>query len=203
MHSPNLGRQAKPILPGVAVPFTSGYPLDEMVDDARLNPGVELVSKPSRSEDLASKLLINCQGLAQSLSFTGARPEAARPVEAAVKNYEKLNVLVVEDNPDSKDIVCELISMLGHDVRGVSDAEQALILIDEQNFDILFTDVSLPGMTGIELAKKVLGKKPATQIVFSTGHALESIERIGFKAKFLRKPYDLLQLESVLVGAAH
>jgi len=92
--------------------------------------------------------------------------------------------------------------MLGHTVSGVSDGEQAWQLITEQDFDILFTDISLPGMSGIALAKKVVATKPATRIIFSTGYGKESFDEIGFAASFLRKPYDLMELKAALDSPA-
>ncbi len=201
VRSPDLARQAKQILPEIAVLYTSGYPRDEIVHGGRLDPGVELLSKPYRREELARKLrhlLANHKQVQQSRQFMDGEHGAALSGVPTNKYNGKLNVLVVEDNPDAKEIVCELIAMLGHEVSGASDAEQAWKLMSEQNFDVLFTDVSLPGMNGIELAKKVLNQKPDTRIIFSTG--MESIEKIGFEAKFLRKPYDLLRLKSVLMG---
>ncbi len=111
-----------------------------------------------------------------------------------------LTVLVVEDNLDFQGILCDLLGLLGHKVRGVPDAEQALKLLITQDFDILVTDVSLPGMSGIVLAQTVLSRKHGTRIIFSTGYGLESIDKLGFEASFLRKPYDMLQLKAALGG---
>jgi len=109
-----------------------------------------------------------------------------------------MKILVVEDNLDSQLMVCELVGMLGHTVSGVSDGEAAWELLNEQDFDILFTDVSLPGMSGIALARMVLRDKPGMRIIFSTGYGKESMDELGFSASVLRKPYDLTELQAAL-----
>lgn len=109
-----------------------------------------------------------------------------------------LTILVVEDNADARQIVCELIGLLGHAVCGAGDGEQAWQLAARRDFDVLLTDVGLPGMSGVALARKVLGRAPATRIVFATGYGGEELAGIGFAAAVLRKPYDVAELEAAL-----
>jgi CheY-like chemotaxis protein len=87
--------------------------------------------------------------------------------------------------------------MLGHTVTGVADGEQAWQLMRSQEFDVLFTDVSLPGMSGIELARMVAREKQAS-IIFSTGYGKEALDHLEFEAACLRKPYDLMDLQAAL-----
>ncbi|HEV7815951.1 MAG TPA: PAS domain S-box protein [Janthinobacterium sp.] len=205
VRSTDMAVQAQEIQPDIAVLFTSGYPRNAIVHGGRLDAGLELLSKPYRREELARKLrhvLANRQqrikarqsAAANQLNLTGEQAAPAQQDAAPTS----LKVLVVEDNLDSQQMVCELVGMLGHTVSGVSDAEQAWRLMVEQDFDILFTDISLPGMSGIALAQKVVQEKPATRIIFSTGYDKESFDEIGFKASFLRKPYDLMELKAAL-----
>ena len=107
-------------------------------------------------------------------------------------------VLVVDDNLDFQEITCDMLTLLGYDVSGAADAEQALTCLSKQNYDVLLTDVSLPGMSGIRLAEKVLGQQPGIRVIFSTGYGLKALDKLGFAAGFLRKPYDLLQLKTAL-----
>ena len=105
---------------------------------------------------------------------------------------------MVEDNLDSQQMVCELIGMLGHTVSGVGDGEGAWELLQAQRFDVLFTDISLPGMSGIDLARRMLAKGGGTRIIFSTGYGKEALEQLEFQASVLRKPYDLMELKAAL-----
>ena len=220
VSSTEMARQARELQPDIAVLFTSGYAQDVIVHEGRLDAGVELLSKPYRREELARKLrhvLANRQqqmrarqfersgapvsgGLMSSalgagtpgLDLTGHAPEPQGDMPTSMK------ILVVEDNLDSQLMVCELVGMLGHTVSGVSDGESAWQLLSEQDFDILFTDVSLPGMSGIALARMVLREKPDMRIIFSTGYGKESMDELGFSASVLRKPYDLMELQAAL-----
>ncbi|MEC5161436.1 MULTISPECIES: hybrid sensor histidine kinase/response regulator [unclassified Janthinobacterium] len=207
VRSPDLARRAQELLPDIAVLFTSGYPQDAIVHGGRLDAGVELLSKPYRRDELARKLRQVLAGRRQqnqerarqsipggtSLNLTN-NALAAQPGAAPTS----LKILVVEDNLDSQQMVCELVGMLGHTVSGVSDGERAWELVREHDFDILFSDVSLPGMSGIELARLVLRDKPGIRVIFSTGYGKETLEGIGFEARILRKPYDLMELKAAL-----
>jgi PAS domain S-box-containing protein len=216
VRSTDMARRAQEMVPDIAVLFTSGYPQNAIVHGGRLDAGVELLSKPYRREELARKLrhvLANRQQRMQARQFL---PSAANGHRSAAMNGAPLNltgdalatsgtdattslrILVVEDNLDSQQMVCELVGMLGHTVHGVSDGESAWELLAQQEFDILFTDVSLPGMSGIALAKKVIVDKPMTRIVFSTGYGKEALDELGFNARILRKPYDLMELKAAL-----
>jgi CheY-like chemotaxis protein len=191
------------MLPDLAVLFTSGYPQGGIVHGGRLDPGLELLSKPYRREELARKLrhvLNNRQQAMQARQRRSAGANGLLPPMPSIEQNTSLRVLVVEDNLDSQQMVCELVGMLGHTVSGVSDGEAAWELMQSQDFDILFTDVSLPGMSGIELARKVLKVKPV-RIIFSTGYGKEALDSLEFKARLLRKPYDLLELQAALDSA--
>ena len=197
LRSPDLARHARELLPDIAVLFTSGYPQNAIVHGGRLDAGVELLSKPYRREELARKLghmLANRRQQMQArLRLVDEREQAP-----AAAPGTSLRILVVEDNLDSQQMVCELVGMLGHTVSGVADGETAWRMMGEQAFDILFTDVSLPGMSGITLARQVVRDMPDTRIVFSTGYGKEALDQLEFKASFLRKPYDLLELKAAL-----
>ncbi|WGG51854.1 response regulator [Rugamonas sp. DEMB1] len=127
---------------------------------------------------------------------------AATAVAAAPAPARRpLRVLVVEDNADSRQMVCEVLEQLGHTVSAAADAEAAWAWLAGREIDVLFTDVSLPGMSGIGLARQLLRRSPATRVVFASGYGLESLEGLGFPAVFLRKPYEFGELQLALEGA--
>lgn len=122
------------------------------------------------------------------------------PTPAATDDNAGLLILVVEDNIDSQQLVCELLSALGHRAHGVDSAEQALLMLEQHAFNVLFTDVSLPGMSGIELAQKVGLSMPALKIIFASGYGAQISKNIGSGAYSLPKPYDIDQLQQILDG---
>lgn len=114
------------------------------------------------------------------------------------RNAAKLRILVVEDNHDTREMVCELLRLLGHAPHGVGNAEQALTEADRHAFDILFTDISLPGMSGIELAKNIVRDHPTLGIILASGYQVDKEDVEDFDCETLVKPYDLEQLQSAL-----
>ncbi|QGZ43012.1 PAS domain-containing protein [Pseudoduganella flava] len=198
LRSPELARIAQQVLPDLAVLFTSGYPQDAIVHGGRLDAGLELLSKPYRREELARKLrhVLNNRSQQVAARLRAAQHTLAEP-PPPIAQHASLRVLVVEDNQDSLQMVCELVGMLGHTVSGIGDGEQAWQLMRAQEFDVLFTDVSLPGMSGIELARRVLAEK-SVRVIFSTGYGKEALEHLEFAATCLRKPYDLDDLQAAL-----
>jgi CheY-like chemotaxis protein len=103
---------------------------------------------------------------------------------------DSLRILAVEDNADSLLMLCELLGLLGHEVSSAADAKSALALLAAQPFDLLLTDVNLPGMSGIALARHAKETVPEIKIVFASGHDDAMSSHVGFPTTWLTKPYD-------------
>ena len=117
-----------------------------------------------------------------------------------------MKVLLVEDSPEVSLITVEYLGELGHQVIAVTDAELAMVELARGDFDAVMTDVSLPGMSGIELAKEVVNNHPKLPVVISSGYGALNIEPLlgqRHGAVFvLPKPYDMAMLEITLNKAA-
>jgi len=117
-----------------------------------------------------------------------------------------MNVLLVEDNPEVSLITVEYLNELGHQVLAVGDAESAMQQVGEQNFDAVMTDVSLPGMSGIDFVKKLMQTTPGIPVIICSGYGILSVESlvgVGHqRVLVLPKPYDLPTLEKTLAEAA-
>ena len=217
LRSPELARQARLLLPNLAVLFTSGYTQDAIVHGGRLDPGVDLLSKPYRRDQLARKIRNSLAGVLlmatmdaaptyASPSFAvpvpdrdlGPAPTAASTAARASADLPPLRILVVEDNPDLCQLVCELLDSFGHATTAVGSAEQALRCIAAAEFDVLLTDVRLPGMSGIDLARSLVAQKPDVQVIFASGYGAALTANVGFPAHSLAKPYDIDQLHALL-----
>jgi CheY-like chemotaxis protein len=198
LRSPELARQAKALHPKIEVLFTSGYTQNAIVHGGRLDPGVHLLTKPYRREQLARKirqLLANRQQAALAAKPAGSYPAASYPVDAPVALPKKWQVLVVEDDSELRQMACEFIAVLGHEARGAASAEEALQQVRERGFDLLFADVSLPGMSGIELARRIRRERPALQVIFATGYGGAMEVGADFQHVVLAKPYRLASLK--------
>jgi CheY-like chemotaxis protein len=117
-----------------------------------------------------------------------------------------MRILLVEDSPEVSCITVEYLTELGHQSVAVADAERAILQLAEGPFDAVMTDVSLPGMSGIALAKELVKQYPKLPVVISSGYGALNLEFLmGNKLPtvlLLPKPYDMVDLEKVLREAA-
>src|SRR5471030_2894431 len=80
------------------------------------------------------------------------------------------HILAVDDNADLLAMLGELLNILGHTYLDVCTAEDAMKAIKGNDlFDVLLTDVTLPGMSGIDLAKNAVQLRPSIAVVFTSG----------------------------------
>ncbi|RKG79768.1 response regulator [Corallococcus exercitus] len=203
VRSPELARQAKALLPDLEVLFTSGYTENAIVHGGRLDPGVSLLSKPYRREDLARKIRSMLKGREQRL----AAKQYREPVPAAPEPEGKgtLRILLVEDDADIRESASELMTDIGHTVRAVASAEAASEALAKEPFDLLFTDVTLPGMSGVALAREVVRRFPALRIIIASGDSRAvsgEDSKVLSRVVLLPKPYDLNQMERALEQVA-
>jgi len=128
-----------------------------------------------------------------------AAPAPAVQEQAALSH---VRILVVEDNPDARYLVCEMLRALGYEVDAAGDGEQAVSMLADGRYGILFSDVSLPGMSGVELARTALRSQPQLQVVFASGYGSGFTSQLDFPAVSMQKPYEIDQLRQVLASAA-
>lgn len=109
-----------------------------------------------------------------------------------------LRILVVEDSADAQLMLCDLLTLLGHEPAGAGDAAIALEMLGSQNFDVLLTDINLLGMSGVHLARKAKAVCPNIKVIFATGHDDSMSSYIGFPTVWLTKPYEVETLVQAL-----
>jgi len=205
LRSPEMARQAALLLPHLRILFTSGYTQNAIVHGGRLDPGVELLSKPYSQEDLAHKLryILGTAGDTIPAIADSADAAAADPISLPAR---PLHVLVVEDDAASLDAACEILQMLGHESTKAANAARAIEYLAAERFDVLLTDLNLPGTSGIELAKQAVQMSPDLRVVFASGDELSNDVKFEFPIKSLRKPYAIDELDAALRtirGASH
>jgi CheY-like chemotaxis protein len=117
-----------------------------------------------------------------------------------------MNILLVEDSDEVSCITVEYLQELGHQVVAVAEAEKALTRLKNELFDAVMTDIRLPGMSGIELARSLAKSNPNLPVVIASGYGALNLEfLLGEKLRtvlMLPKPYDLPDLERTLNEAA-
>jgi CheY-like chemotaxis protein len=91
-----------------------------------------------------------------------------------------------------------MLAMLGYLPHGVDSAEKALAILADGPFDVLLTDIGLPGMDGVELAGMVNQANSAMKIILASGYGDAQGRAAGFEPVVLKKPYTMSQLQGAL-----
>lgn len=114
-----------------------------------------------------------------------------------------LKILYVEDNPIVREVTSELLAQDQRQVVCMATAEEALTEFKERPYDVVITDVSLPVMSGIDLARNILSLNPAAPIIIASGYALTPVENMGPKVRTIVKPFEAHQIDSLITDLCH
>jgi CheY-like chemotaxis protein len=120
---------------------------------------------------------------------------AARPLQRY--RYMSTTVLVADDDDVTVDIVAKTMERLGFEVSRASDGDELLQQIAEHGpFDLLITDISMPWMTGLQVAHSARAAGLATPLIVMTALQIDSgaLTSLGGEAVLLRKPFGRKQL---------
>jgi CheY-like chemotaxis protein len=110
-----------------------------------------------------------------------------------------LRILYVEDNPLVREVTSELLLQDDRRIVASSTAEEALREFQEQTFDIVITDVSLPAMSGLDLARKILDIKPGTAIIVASGYFLDlNVLKLGPTVRAVVKPFEAAEIDALI-----
>jgi CheY-like chemotaxis protein len=85
---------------------------------------------------------------------------------------------------------------MGFAAQRAENAQTALATLAAEGFDVLLTDVLLPGMSGIELARHAVTMRPDLAVIFTSGNEIPESEKLEFAWSALRKPYTADQLRT-------
>jgi PAS domain S-box-containing protein len=167
--------------------------------------------KPIRQTSLADHIRVKdiVFPIAGELPLPGeidnASSAAAAPQQPTRRNARPLHVLLAEDNPINALLTRELLRRRGHIVREVVSGEAAIAATAEEQFDLILTDIHMPGLDGIEATRRirmaeVASDRPRTPIVALTADALETGKQACQDAGmdgFLTKPIDPAELDAM------
>ena len=118
----------------------------------------------------------------------------------------KLQVLVIDDDAVVGSSFERVLSDKGYEVRTVLSGEEALDTIKESNFDVVFTDIKMPGIDGLEVTERIKERCPWTPVVVITGYGTEENEAraaVLGASGFVRKPLTPEIIESITLKAVH
>ncbi|MEX0582749.1 MAG: response regulator [Sneathiella sp.] len=113
-------------------------------------------------------------------------------------------ILLAEDDDSLRPFLARSLENAGHEVLAFSDGEDALPALGIGQVDILISDLVMPGMNGIELARYARGKEPDLPVIFITGFsavAMEALDAVDGVSKVLSKPFHLNSLVDAVKNA--
>jgi signal transduction histidine kinase/CheY-like chemotaxis protein len=169
-----------------------------------MQPQVRITSPLSPEGDfihvtrpVVERELIDAIGMALGLMTHAAEYTlTARP-----RATEAQRVLLVEDNEVNREVVGEMIRRLGHNVDVAVDGEEALAMLARDRFDVVFMDVQLPGIDGLEATRRFRAAGGTTPVIALTAHSTrsdaESCLAAGMKSVIV-KPVDADRLAQVI-----
>jgi two-component system NtrC family sensor kinase len=127
-------------------------------------------------------------------------PQRQAPNTAPAVAGSGMSVLVVEDNIELANFAADGLTELGYSITLVDNATDALaeLVMDADRFDVVFSDVVMPGMTGLDLAQALRDRSIDVPVVLTTGYsqALSQDGVAGFD--LVQKPYSIEELSRVL-----
>lgn len=110
-----------------------------------------------------------------------------------------LRILYVEDNPIVREVTAELLARDQRHIVAVATAEEALRAFRESAFDVVITDVSLPQMSGLDLARTILGIEPTVPIIVASGYYLDlSLLALGPSVRAIVKPFEAADIDALI-----
>ena len=113
-------------------------------------------------------------------------------------------ILVVDDNARARQSMADVLTAAGHEVESSASAVEALRLLDRQSFDVILTDLQMPGMNGLEFIRALESRGCEAQVAMvtafaSVGSAVEAMRHGAFD--YIEKPFDAEQLEQLVARA--
>ena len=118
----------------------------------------------------------------------------------------KLQVLVIDDDAVVGRSFDRVLSEKGYEVSTALSGEEALDTMNDTDFDLVFTDIKMPGMDGLEVTERIKARCPWTPVVVITGYGTEDNEAkasVLGASGFVRKPLTPEMIESVALKAVN
>ena len=183
---------------------------DSAANRSQSGMGIGLAVVQQLVELHGGSVTAHSDGVGHGASFTINLPRSvesklqAKPAfDLRLESLEGMNVLVVDDSEDTTEMVRHLLEMSGATVTAVTSGFQALLVASEKQFDVVLSDISMPGMDGFEFLSKLHAlpgyhNLPAIALTgFGRPEDVQRAHKEGFYAH-LTKPFDIEALAGLL-----
>ena len=134
--------------------------------------------------------------------------ETMHPVQLQLPFSERVKLLIVEDYPDTREMLALFFSSEGYEVVTVQNGREALDAIEQDpSFDVVLLDVFIPKIGGMEVLKEIHDRMPELSVILLTALADKEIAQDALRLgafDYILKPFDLAHVEaSVLACLGH
>ncbi|MCL6729256.1 PAS domain-containing sensor histidine kinase [Sphingomonas hankyongi] len=125
-----------------------------------------------------------------------------REAEEDLATHHAASVLVIDDDPDVRSFIVATLEEQGYRVHEASDGRAGLAELQRADPDLVILDFIMPGLSGAEVASRILRKQPDLPILFVSGYSeTEAVKRVAPHAPLLAKPFRSDALEKAVRGA--
>jgi len=111
------------------------------------------------------------------------------------------NILVVDDNKDFADVFCDILKSNELKAESCYSGAHAIELVKENNFDIVFLDIKMPDMDGIQTLREVKKIRPETMVIMMTGYSLDEMVHKALEenaSEIIYKPFEIDKVLSLI-----
>ncbi len=117
---------------------------------------------------------------------------------------KSIKILVVDNEEDQRRLMSVILTEFGYAVKTASSAEAALKCMDSENYQLIITDLIMPGMDGTELCERIKCIRPGVKVYAISGHIElyddDKLEKLGFDG-IIKKPVSMNALKETIESA--
>ena len=197
MNGIEVLKQLRTIDPQAAVMILTAWGSDALEQQARQLGVVDFLSKGLSLDVLVDAMERTLQQSAHAASPAQAAAPAGAPPPAPVAAGDGDFILVVDDEPQIRDLLKRFLTLRGYKVRVASDGQQALTMVEQQAPQLIVLDVYMPGINGVEVLRQLRRRKFTGGVILLTGSQddklLQEALDLG-SVDVMGKPVDLERL---------
>jgi len=197
MNGIEVLKQIRVIDPQAAVLILTAWGSDALEQQARQLGVVDFLSKGLSLDVLVDAMERTLQQTAQAASPAQAAAPGGAPRAAPVAAGDGDFILVVDDEPQIRDLLKRFLTLRGYKVRVASDGQQALTMVEQEAPQLIVLDVYMPGINGVEVLRQLRRRKFTGGVILLTGSQddklLQEALDLG-SVDVMGKPVDLERL---------
>jgi DNA-binding response OmpR family regulator len=112
-----------------------------------------------------------------------------------------VRIMIIEDDEEMRSLMKDFFEEEGFETDSVSNGVDALRMLSKDHFDLVITDIRMPGLTGLDILPRIRSLKPETPIIVMTAYGSDDVRRRSLErgaTTYLEKPIHLSKLRTVI-----